>query len=272
MAESMSYAERHASAAETFRVFAPDVAPERIAEGFARRQGALGSLAFDVVGGMWSRPQLCRRDRSLPVISVLAAQARDEELVTHTGIGLRNGLAQDEIEEILLHVAAYAGFPAAMASSRRIDQGLREAQGVEVLPARAPAQTKSDAERDREAADVLRSIGGSPREIEPAQGLARMHELLGEVGVTAYRFALGDVWSRPQLSRRDRSIVVIAILVWLGAVAELDLHVPAGLRHGLTRVEIEEIINHLALYAGVPRAVEATRAMKAAFVRLDEAK
>lgn len=41
-------------------------------------------------------------------------------------------------------------------------------------------------------------------------------------------------------------------------------------RHGLTRVEIEEIVNHLSLYAGIPRAVEAIQAIKAAFARLDE--
>ena len=271
MTDSRSYAERHASAAETFAVFAPDVAPERIARSFANRQGALGSFAFDVVGAMWSRPQLSRRDRSLLVISVLAAQARDEELVAHTRIGLRNGLTQVEIEEILLHVAAYAGFPAAMASSRRIDQALREALGVDELPARAPAEATSDAERDAATADVFRTILGVAGEVAPAEGLARMRDGLGEVGETIHRFALGDVWGRPQLSRRDRSIVVIAILTWLGATNELDVHVPAGLNHGLTRVEIEEIVNHLSLYAGAPRAVGATRAMRAAFARLDGA-
>jgi 4-carboxymuconolactone decarboxylase len=272
MADSMSYAERHASAAETFKVFAPDVEAERIAKSFANRQGALGSFAFDVVGAMWARPQLSRRDRSLLVISALAAQARDEELVAHTRIGLRNGLTQEEIEEILLHVAAYAGFPAAMASSRRIDQALKEALGVGELPQRAPAETRSDAERDVAAADVLRTIIGASGEVSGPDGLKRMSDLLGEPGVTIYRFALGDVWGRPQLSRRDRSIVVITILTWLGATNELDVHVPAGLNHGLTRVEIEEVINHLSLYAGAPRAVGAMRAARAAFARLDGAK
>src|SRR5215472_14546602 len=117
MAGSASWRERHESAAETFRSFAPKVDPERIAHSFGRRQGALGSMAFDVVGAMWSRPELSRRDRSLLVISVLAAQARDEELFLYTRNGLRNGLTPEEIEEILLHVAAYAGYPAAMASS-----------------------------------------------------------------------------------------------------------------------------------------------------------
>jgi 4-carboxymuconolactone decarboxylase len=268
MAASKTYDERHASAAETFECFAPGVDTERIAASFARRQGALGSMAFDVVGAMWSRPHLSRRDRSLLVISVLAAQARDEELELHTGNGLRNGLTPEEIEEILLHVAAYAGFPAAMASSRRIDKALLAACGTEKLPARAAATRKSDEERDRDGADVLATITGWEG-LDPAGALERMERILGEVGVVAYRWAFGEIWCRPQLSRRDRSIVVIAILTTLGATAELAVHAPAGLRHGLTRVEIEEVVNHLSLYAGIPRAVEAMRAVREAFAKLD---
>src|SRR6185295_15551257 len=104
MAKSRSYAERHASAADTFKIFVPGTEPERAAEGLARRLGALGSLAFDVVGAMWSRPELSRRDRSLLVIATLAAQARDKELVAHTRNGLQHGLLPEEVEEVLLHV------------------------------------------------------------------------------------------------------------------------------------------------------------------------
>jgi 4-carboxymuconolactone decarboxylase len=272
MAGSRTHAERHASAAETFRCFAPDVEPERIAASFARRQGALGSMAFDVVGDMWARPQLNRRDRSLLVISALASQARDEELEAHTAIGRRNGLTAEEIEEILLHVAAYAGFPAAMHASRKVDAGLRRFEGVERLPERRAAERKPDAERDRDGADVLRSITGAADPIDPARGLERLEKRYGEVGVVAYRWAFGEIWSRPQLSRRDRSIVVIAILVSLGTVAELAVHAPAGLRHGLSRVEVEEVVAHLSLYAGIPRAIEAMGAVRAAWAKLDESK
>jgi 4-carboxymuconolactone decarboxylase len=272
MVDSLSHAERRAAGAESFAIFSPGVEPARIAEGLARRQGALGAMAFDVVGQMWARPQLQRRDRSLAVISVLCAQAREDELVLHTQIGLRNGLAQTEIEEILLHVAAYAGYPAAMAASRRVDAGLRQALNVEQLPDRRAPAAKSDAERDRDGAAVLSTIAGASQPLAPEVGLERMQALLGELGVTAYRWAFGEIWSREELSRRDRSIVVIAILIALGCTAELDVHFPAGLRHGLTRVELEEVVNHLSLYAGIPRAVEAMRALKAAFGRLDEAK
>jgi 4-carboxymuconolactone decarboxylase len=271
VAASKTYDQRHASAAESFAIFAPGADPARVADALGRRQGPLGAMAFDVVGAMWARPELSRRDRSLLVISTLAAQARDEELVLHTRIGLRNGLQREEIEEVLLHVAAYAGYPAAMAASRKVDQGLREELGVEQLPDRAAPARKSDAERDRDGASVLTTIIGASRPISPEQGLARMQELLGEVGVTAYRWAFGEIWSREALSRRDRSIVVISILVAQGCVAELDVHAAAGLRHGLTRVEVEEIVHHLSLYAGIPRAVEAIRAVRASFAKLDGA-
>jgi 4-carboxymuconolactone decarboxylase len=265
MAASKSYEERHASAAETFTVFAPGVEPERISASFARRLGALGGMAFDVVGAMWARPQLSRRDRSLLVISVLAAQARDDELEAHTGIGLTTGLKREEIEEVLLHVAALAGFPAAMAASRRIDKALLAASGAEALSDRAPAAAKSDAERDRDGAAALATI-------DPGGSLAAMEAQLGEVGVIAHRWDFGEIWSRPQLSLRDRSIVVIAILVWLGATAELERHAHAGLRHGLTQVEIEEVVGHLALYAGLPRAAQAMATVRAAFAKADGAR
>lgn len=264
MAKSSTYEERHARASESFAIFVRGTDPERVYDGLARRQGALGTLAFDVVGHMWARPELSRRDRSLLVISTLAAQARDEELVLHTRIGLRNGLKQTEIEEILLHVASYAGFPAAMASSRRVDEGFTQELGLSKLPDREAAAKKADAERDRDAAEVLRKMTGT-QDVGPGD-LATM---LGEVGVTTGRFAFGDIWSRPELSRRDRSIVVISILVSMGAVANLDFDVRAGLNHGLTRIEIEEIVNHLSLYAGMPRAVDAIRAVRAAFAKID---
>jgi 4-carboxymuconolactone decarboxylase len=265
MTEQLDHAERRARAAESFAVFVPGVDPERLAASFARRQGALGAFAFDVVGEMWARPQLSRRDRSLVVVSVLAAQARDEELELHTGIALRNGLTRTEIEEILLHVAAYAGFPAAMAASRRVDAALAAAEGTERPSDRTVPAGRGDAERDRAAAEVFGTISGGFGGRDPAADLELMHGTLGDLGVLAYRWAFGDVWSRDELSRRDRSLVVIAILVSLGTTAELAVHVPAGLAHGLTRAEIEEAITHLALYAGIPRAVEAMRAARAAF-------
>jgi 4-carboxymuconolactone decarboxylase len=270
MTESSTYAERHARAAETFAVFAPDVDPDRVAASMGRRLGVLGGFAFDVVGEMWARPVLSRRDRSLIVVSTLMAQARDEELLLHTQIAVRNGLTRTELEELLVQVAAYAGFPAAMASSRVVDEGLRAVEGVERLSDRSPAPQKSDAERDRDAMNVYRTISGGRGGEDSAVDLERITGAIGGVGELAYRWAFGEIWCRPELARRDRSLAVIAILTWLGAVEELAIHVPAGLNHGLSREEIESAITHLALYSGFPRAVEAMRAARKAFAKLDD--
>ncbi len=261
--------QRLEQASQTYERFVPDAEPAKVLASMERSLGALGTFAFTAVGEMWSRPQLNRRDRSLMIIAVLAAQSRDEELVLHTGIGLRHGLSRSEIEEINLHIAAYVGFPAAMAANRRMEQAFREAEGVDKIPARQGAEHLGDDERLRRAAEVRGTLTGGAASADPQQDLANMHSVLGDVGDWAMLWAFGEIWARPQLSRRDRSLVVIAILTALGQEAELAFHVPAGLNHGLTREEIEEIMTHLCLYAGFPRGVDGMRAAKKAFAQID---
>ena len=68
------------------------------------------------------------------------------------------------------------------------------------------------------------------------------------------RTAWGDVWSRPGLTRRERSIAVLTSLIALGHHEEFVMHVKAALRNGLTPDEIKEVILQSAIYAGVPAA------------------
>jgi 4-carboxymuconolactone decarboxylase len=68
------------------------------------------------------------------------------------------------------------------------------------------------------------------------------------------RYAWGEVWNRPGLSRPQRSMITLAILAALGRDEELAMHVKAALRNGLTAAEISEVLLHVAVYAGVPAA------------------
>jgi len=68
------------------------------------------------------------------------------------------------------------------------------------------------------------------------------------------RYAWGEVWSRPGLDRRTRSAVTLAMLVALRSEDELAMHVRAALRNGLRPEEIQEVLLHAAVYAGVPAA------------------
>ncbi|SFE34509.1 4-carboxymuconolactone decarboxylase [Actinacidiphila alni] len=67
-----------------------------------------------------------------------------------------------------------------------------------------------------------------------------------------------DVWQRPDLSPRDRSLITVAALVALGRDAQLTGHLHRALDNGLTREELAEAITHLAFYAGRPAAMSAT--------------
>jgi 4-carboxymuconolactone decarboxylase len=78
-------------------------------------------------GQVWSRPGLSRAERSMITLAMLAALGRDHELAMHVRAALRNGLTEQQICEVLLQVAIYAGVPAANSAFATAQQVLREA-------------------------------------------------------------------------------------------------------------------------------------------------
>jgi len=67
----------------------------------------------------------------------------------------------------------------------------------------------------------------------------------------------GDIWERPQLSKRERSLITCAALVAMGKTEQMNFHFPRAIENGVTRDEIVELITHLAFYAGWPSAMSA---------------
>jgi 4-carboxymuconolactone decarboxylase len=83
------------------------------------------------------------------------------------------------------------------------------------------------------------------------------------------RTAWNDIWNRPGLARRERSIVVISITTALGAWGEFRIHVRGALNNGLSRDEIKEVLMQAAVYAGVPAANHAFKEAAAVFAEID---
>jgi 4-carboxymuconolactone decarboxylase len=75
----------------------------------------------------------------------------------------------------------------------------------------------------------------------------------------------GEVWERPGLSRRDRSLITVAALLAMGRDKQLEGHLGRALANGVTRDEISELITHLAFYAGWPAAMTAALVAKEVF-------
>src|SRR5213082_2116927 len=72
----------------------------------------------------------------------------------------------------------------------------------------------------------------------------------------------GDVWERPELSKRDRSLITCAALVALGKTEQMNFHFPRAIENGVTQEELVELITHLAFYVGWPNAMSAAARAK----------
>ncbi len=83
------------------------------------------------------------------------------------------------------------------------------------------------------------------------------------------RYAWGEIWTRPGLPRRTRSLATIAMLVALNRPDELRLHMRGALNNGVTREEIKELLLQTAIYCGVPAANSAFHAAEEVFAELD---
>src|SRR5579885_1157867 len=75
----------------------------------------------------------------------------------------------------------------------------------------------------------------------------------------------GDIWERPDLSKRDRSLITVAALIAGGNTEQLTRHLMRAKDNGLTETELKEVITHLAFYAGWPRAMSALSVAKRVF-------
>ena len=75
----------------------------------------------------------------------------------------------------------------------------------------------------------------------------------------------GDVWERPELSKRDRSLITVSALVGTGGFEQLPNHLRLARQNGLTEDELKEAIIHLAFYAGWPKAMSAIQIAKTVF-------
>ena len=88
------------------------------------------------------------------------------------------------------------------------------------------------------------------------------------LGKLALDYVFGQLWTRPGLDRRTRSLITLGILIALRATEELAVHIPAAMRNGVTKEEIEEVIYHSSAYAGFPAASSA-RALAAKLLSND---
>jgi 4-carboxymuconolactone decarboxylase len=117
------------------------------------------------------------------------------------------------------------------------------------------------------------SAQGSPAPAPPAASTqpSRAQQLMGDIAPKLADLTdsvlFGDVWARPQLSRRDRSLVTVSALIAMNRPDQLRSHLALARQNGLTEEELVEAITHLAFYSGWPNAVSAVAVAREVFAK-----
>jgi 4-carboxymuconolactone decarboxylase len=202
-------------------------------------------------GDVWKRRGLAPRDRSIVTLAALIARNQTIEMPTYFDLALDNGVKPREISEIITHLAFYSGWANAISAAAVAKDAFAERKiGTDQLPAASPALLPLD-----EAAE--------------AQRAARVGQQFGAVvpGIVQYTtdILFRDLWLRPDLAPRDRSLVTVSALIASGQVPQISYHLNRAMDNGLTQAQAAEVITHLAFYAGWPNAFSALPVAKDVF-------
>ncbi|RZN03933.1 4-carboxymuconolactone decarboxylase [Bradyrhizobium genosp. SA-3] len=214
-----------------------DVAPAL--EGYAQKF---------VLGDLWKRPGLSRRDRSIVTVAALIARDQTVELPYYLNLALDSGVKPSEISEIITHLAFYTGWANAMDAIPAAWEVFRSRNiGADQLPAVSGPQLPLD-------------------EVAEKQRATRVAEQFGQITPSLVQYTTDvlfrDLWLRPALAPRDRSLVTVSALIATGQVAQITYHLNRAMDNGLTREEAGEVLGHLAFYAGWPNAFSAAPVIK----------
>jgi 4-carboxymuconolactone decarboxylase len=198
--------------------------------------------------GLWKRPELSPRDRSIVTVAALIARSQTIEMPFHFALALDNGVTPAELSETITHLAFYAGWANAMAAvlvARDIFQkrGIKQEQLPPVKGKSLPLDQETEEKR---AISVANNFGTT------TPGLVQ--------NTTDLLFR--NLWLRPALAPRDRSLVTVSSLIASGQTAQIPYHLGRAMDNGLTPTEAGEVVTHIAFYAGWPNAFSAAPVMK----------
>jgi 4-carboxymuconolactone decarboxylase len=201
--------------------------------------------------GLWKRPGLSPRDRSLVTLSGIIASGQTILIEPQMQRALDNGLTPAELSEVITHLAFYAGWGRAMEAVESAKplfaaRGVGAAQLPSATPQLLPLDEKAEGAR---AAAVEKSTGPA------SPGLVR------DTANVLFR----DLWLRPDLKPRDRSLVTVSALIASGQAEQITFHLNRAMDNGLTRGEASEALSQLAYYAGWPKAFSAAPVFRSVF-------
>ncbi|WP_156883618.1 carboxymuconolactone decarboxylase family protein [Salipiger mucosus] len=213
---------------------------------------ALESYSTDgLVGSVWEDEALSMRDRALVTFAALMTRHETENLGPYVELALDAGVTPAELSETITHLAFYTGWGNATAAAEAMapvyeERGITEDQ----LPATDPELLDYDEEAEASRQEFVQSTYGNVSQ--------------GVVDNTEQMLFL-DLWRRPALEPRDRSLVTVAGLIAGGQPEQMTFHLNRAMDNGLSQEEAGAMLSHLAFYAGWPKVFSAMPVAKDVF-------
>jgi 4-carboxymuconolactone decarboxylase len=204
-----------------------------------------------LLNGLWKRPELSPRDRSVVTVAALIARIQNIEMPYHFALALDNGVKPAELSEIITHLAFYAGWANAM-SAVAIAKDIFHQRGIGIdqLPSAKGKLLPLNEEAEKQRATQVSNNFGvvSPGLVQNTTDLL-----------------FRDLWLRPALAPRDRSLVTVSALIANGQTGQIAYHLGRAMDKGLTQDQASEVLTHIAFYAGWPCAFSALPVVKDVF-------
>lgn len=218
---------------------------------------ALDAYATTLLSGnVWQREELSPRDRSLVTLAALIARTQTDEMPYQILRALENGVTPTEISETITHLAFYAGWgnasvavaaAAPIFAARNISATDLPGAEVEPLPLNEETEATREAGVQANFATVAPGVVADTRDV-----------------------LFNDLWLRPGLQPRDRSMVTVAALIAGGMHQQVTYHLNRAMDNGLTQEQAAGMLSHLAYYAGWPNVFSAMPVAREVFKARNE--
>lgn len=214
-------------------------------------------------GDVYNRTELALKSKELTVVAALTAMGNAQpQLKVHINGALNVGCNIAEIQEVILQMSCYSGFPSAINSMLALkdvisDRKLEGKKDESGLIQSSPIPIEST--RYEFGAKNLRML--HPDQVENLEKAFK--NISPDMAKFVIEYGFADILSRPALDFKHREMVTIAALTAMGtASSQLKFHIKAGLNIGVSQVEIREIMILMSVYSGFPSAINGTLALK----------
>ncbi|WP_437398766.1 carboxymuconolactone decarboxylase family protein [Flagellimonas lutimaris] len=239
------------------------VAGEKVVESLEDISPDLATYIIEFAfGEIYARPLLDLKTKEIVVVAGLTAMGNVEpQLKVHLNAALNVGWAIVEIQEVILQMSVYSGFPSAVNGmnalkevlAERKERGINDPKGIN-------QQTKIPKDKTR------LDIGIEQLEKLNAVSIDKLNEAYENVSPDFIKYVLeygfADILARPGLDYKTREIVTIAALTSLGITNQLKLHIKGAMTLGVTKEEVAEIMILMGVFSGFPKAVNGTIVLK----------